>query len=282
MICAPARAMSPALSPRTTPWVPTGMKAGVATVPWGRVSRPARARPWVASSWNSNISSRSGGAGRDGNAERDCHPSLRSGWKWGGLWALAPTPSLPRRPRRREHPIDLPTMDQVVAAHHADDEVEALRPPLAMDPDPRELRRRERAPEPQVGGPHPTQLAKCHRQVGGTIVQVSGPGILVVALDRRLVQREDLTGAPGVDDFGVGQVLDDFERRPLAGRLRAAQDGVVQPGGAPLEPGGELARHGERVAIAEDFEDGTGVAGRRSGRVARRVGEGHVALPVRE
>jgi len=27
-----------------TPWVPTGMKAGVATVPWGRVSRPARAK----------------------------------------------------------------------------------------------------------------------------------------------------------------------------------------------------------------------------------------------
>ena len=33
------------LRPRTTPWVPTGMNAGVGTVPCGRVSVPARAGP---------------------------------------------------------------------------------------------------------------------------------------------------------------------------------------------------------------------------------------------
>src|SRR5690349_996696 len=132
MICAPARVMSPALNPRTTPWVPTGMKAGVATVPWGRVSRPARARPSVASRWNSNIS------GADDGPERSprCHA------------------------RRGEHPIDLSPMDQVMAAHHADDQVEALRPPLAVDSHPRELRRRERTPERQIGGPHAAELAQ--------------------------------------------------------------------------------------------------------------------------
>lgn len=34
---------------RTVPWVPTGMKHGVVTVPWGRMSRPARAASELAS-----------------------------------------------------------------------------------------------------------------------------------------------------------------------------------------------------------------------------------------
>src|ERR1700686_1768649 len=38
--------------PLTVAWVPTGMKAGVATRPWGVAISPQRAAPSVASRWN--------------------------------------------------------------------------------------------------------------------------------------------------------------------------------------------------------------------------------------
>jgi hypothetical protein len=55
MICAPARSTSSGCSPRTAPYVPTGMKAGVGTGPWGRARVAARAAPWVPAIVNSNI-----------------------------------------------------------------------------------------------------------------------------------------------------------------------------------------------------------------------------------
>ena len=54
MIWAPARRTSAGWRPRTAPWVPTGMNAGVATAPWGSERVPARASPSVASGVNSN------------------------------------------------------------------------------------------------------------------------------------------------------------------------------------------------------------------------------------
>src|SRR5881396_3528786 len=51
---APAARRSLGERARTVPCVPTGMKSGVSTVPWGRVRVPARAEPEVASSVNSN------------------------------------------------------------------------------------------------------------------------------------------------------------------------------------------------------------------------------------
>ncbi len=46
---APTDSRSRGDSARTVPCVPTGMKAGVSTAPWGSVSVPARAAPAVAS-----------------------------------------------------------------------------------------------------------------------------------------------------------------------------------------------------------------------------------------
>src|SRR6185436_4610082 len=48
MIEAPAAASSRGGIPLTAPSVPTGMKAGVSTTPWGVESRPRRAAPQVA------------------------------------------------------------------------------------------------------------------------------------------------------------------------------------------------------------------------------------------
>src|SRR3954464_2240724 len=45
---APAASSSWGVTPLTAPSVPTGMKAGVSTTPWGVVSRPNRAAPSVA------------------------------------------------------------------------------------------------------------------------------------------------------------------------------------------------------------------------------------------
>ena len=47
MICAPASSRSRRVTAFTAAGVPTGMKAGVSTTPWGVVRRPARARPSV-------------------------------------------------------------------------------------------------------------------------------------------------------------------------------------------------------------------------------------------
>src|SRR5690606_23581043 len=52
MMVAPARSSSSGCRPRTAPWVPTGMKHGVFTMPCGRVRVPARAAPSLASSSN--------------------------------------------------------------------------------------------------------------------------------------------------------------------------------------------------------------------------------------
>jgi len=54
-ISAPVALRSPGDSARTVPCVPTGMKTGVSTVPWGRVRVPVRAGPEVAPIVNSNI-----------------------------------------------------------------------------------------------------------------------------------------------------------------------------------------------------------------------------------
>src|SRR2546427_593097 len=50
----PTALRSPGESARTVPWVPTGMKTGVSTGPWGRTRVPVRAAPQVASIVNSN------------------------------------------------------------------------------------------------------------------------------------------------------------------------------------------------------------------------------------
>ena len=70
MIWAPVRRTSAALRPRTTPWVPTGMKAGVGTVPWGRVRVPARERNRPA------VAARTRRSGK-----LDAAPSTRSIWR---------------------------------------------------------------------------------------------------------------------------------------------------------------------------------------------------------
>src|SRR6266699_1932820 len=52
---APTALRSAGESARTLPCVPTGMKAGVSTAPWGSVSMPVRALPDVAWTVKSNI-----------------------------------------------------------------------------------------------------------------------------------------------------------------------------------------------------------------------------------
>src|SRR5258708_1697467 len=61
---APAARTVSGASPFTVPCVPTGMNAGVATVPCGVISSPQRAAPSVASRRNKNVVIGLGGKGR--------------------------------------------------------------------------------------------------------------------------------------------------------------------------------------------------------------------------
>jgi hypothetical protein len=68
-------------------------------------------------------------------------------------------------------------------------------------------------------------------------------------------------------------MLDDLDYRPFPRRLGAPEYGVREARGPSLEPGQQLGRDGEGIAVAEEVEQRADVGGRGRGRVASGVGE---------
>ena len=172
-------------------------------------------------------------------------------------------------------------MHEIVRAHQLEQQVDTLRTTLGVKPHPRALGGRERAPQPEIGGPHAAQLAQggVERRVG--VAQSSRPRVLVVPLDRGLVLAQDLARAPRVHHLGVGQVLDDLNHRPSPGSFRPAERRVVDSSSAAIEPGQLRGGDLERVLIAEKIEQGADVGRRGRGGAAGGIGKGHWALRIK-
>ena len=173
-------------------------------------------------------------------------------------------------------------MHEIVRAHQLEQQVDTLRAALGVKPDPRALGGRERAPQPEIGGPHAAKLAQgdVERRVG--VAQGSRPRVLVVALERGPVLAQDLACAPRVHHLGVGQVLDDLNHRPFPRGFRSAERRVVDSSSAAIEPGELRGGDLERVPVAEEIEQGTHVGRSGRGGAAGGIGEGHWALRIKE
>src|SRR5215210_680323 len=157
MICAPVRRTSFALRPRTTAWVPTGMNAGVSTFPWGNVNTPARADPCVRCSSKVNIKPEGSCCGAD----------------------------------RRQNPIDLTAMHQVVSRHEAKQKARGFGAAFTVEPNSLQLARRELAENMDVGCPETAQLVHGKFELHVAVCEDPNPGILIIGLNGRPVLSQD-------------------------------------------------------------------------------------------
>ena len=193
------------------------MKAGVRTTPWGRVRVPARAGPAVPSSVNSNIRRRV--------------PSPTPGRSAAGAPGRAPAMSFSRW-LRLSGPRSLCIPSRASSA--------GPRRPSSV--------RLATAEHPQL------VQRTIQRHVG--VAEQRGPPVLVVALERRSLGRQDHPDPEAQDQLRVGEMLHHLGDRPLPGRLRAD----------PAPPARRLALESRSTAPARAAR--RAAAGRRGPRAA--------------
>jgi hypothetical protein len=95
--------------------------------------------------------------------------------------------------------------------------------------------------------------------IGVVVAQPRRPQVLVAACGRRPVLRQDQPQAPGPDDVGVGEVLEDLSDRPLARAFRLPQLRGRHAFNRAPQGSERLAQDAERIAIAEQVEHGARV-----------------------
>ena len=157
---------------------------------------------------------------------------------------------------RRANALELAPVKEVVAGIHPTEVFEALLPALAVDADAGEIGRRKTPPDAQVGPADRLELLESVSEVDIRIMQSPRPEILVVAGQRRPVVRQNHAQPETADELGVSKVLDHVANRPLAGRLGPPGDFGRHRLEKPLEHGGGLLQHRDRVLVAEQAEKG--------------------------
>ena len=172
-------------------------------------------------------------------------------------------------------PLDLPPMHQVMARRQPQVQPGALRSPLAVMPHPRQLRRRERTPEAQVGHPHRRQHRQRRRQVRRRVAERERPPVLVISDDRGFPLRHDHARAMPMHQLRVVEVRHHLHRRPLVRCFRPPQPRIVDGAQPRPEPLRQLGQHLERITLADQRDHRLAIHLRVADGRAGGIREGH-------
>ena len=116
---------------------------------------------------------------------------------------------------RCDYGIELSEVVEIVAAHGFDEDLEGHAASFGMSELPRKSIGWERAEKGQI--PCPDHREGAERGVGVEDWVVDGPSILIEGLNDVVRLGQGLAEADGEDDFGVGEMADDFAGVPLVG-----------------------------------------------------------------
>ena len=110
-----------------------------------------------------------------------------------------------------------------MAGQHPEGQVEALRPPLGVYPDPGPDLVGGSTPQVEVGGPQRLEQGEQGVRILIRVMEPVDPEVLVVGGQRRFVVGHDPSVARRRDQLGVREVRHAPQNRPLVGRRTATQ-----------------------------------------------------------
>jgi hypothetical protein len=172
--------------------------------------------------------------------------------------------------------LNLPAVQQVVAAVHLHHVRHAFLASFGMHAHPREVGRGDSAEEPQVGVALVLEVSERLGNRHARVTQAARPQVLVVSGDDRTIVCEHHPQAPPPDEVGVRQVLHHVPNRPFALDLRLRRFGVGHSSEQAADDFRCLPQDVERLAIPEQAEERARVLGGFVLRTCGRVREyGH-------
>jgi hypothetical protein len=113
------------------------------------------------------------------------------------------------------------------------------------------------------------------------VLKLGGPSILIIALQGGTVLRDDHANPVPGYEIAVRQVLDHLNYRPLVRPFGSPQRGLGDSPQSSIEPGQQFGHDCEWIPRAEKIQQRPNVGAGGSGRVPRRIGEGHDPLRLR-